>query len=160
MIYDPSQQSAPSGSLPKKINGKAHGRVIVIVEKNPFHQGIAYAHMQDYAKAIADYGRALHLDPEDAAAYYNRGIAYAHMQDYAKAIADYGRAIDLDPEDAAAYLNTACAYSLMGNPEQACAWLERAIALDEAYREKARTDSDFDPIRDEPCFQALVGEGD
>ncbi|MBN1262421.1 MAG: hypothetical protein JXB35_17205, partial [Anaerolineae bacterium] len=51
--------------------------------------------------------------------------------------------------------NTACAHALLNHTAEACAWLEKAIALDAKYCQMARTDSDFDAIRDAPCFQAL-----
>jgi hypothetical protein len=37
-------------------------------------------------------------------------------------------------------------------------WLRRAIALDERNRDDARTDPDFDPVRADPRFVALVDD--
>ncbi len=39
--------------------------------------------------AIADYTRAIELDPEFAGAYWGRGDSYYHFGDYENAIADY-----------------------------------------------------------------------
>jgi tetratricopeptide (TPR) repeat protein len=111
-----------------------------------------------HARAIQDYTQAIELDPEDATAYSNRGLAYADSHDYARAIQDYDRAIELDPEDAAAYYNASCAYALMQDPAQACEWLEKAIALDATNRQDARKDTEFDGIRQDARFQALLGE--
>jgi hypothetical protein len=52
--------------------------------------------------------------------------------------------------------NTACAHALLNHTAEACAWLEKAIALDVKHRQMALTDTDFDPIRATPCFQALL----
>ncbi len=65
----------------------------------------------------------------------------------------------MNPQYATAYYNKACAYALMKEIEQACEWLEKAINLDETCREMAQTDEDFDGIRDDPAFQALIEKG-
>jgi len=46
----------------------------------------------------------------------------------------------------------------MGNDDGgAIASLQRAIELNAKYRERAKTDTDFDGIRDSEQFQALIG---
>ena len=44
-----------------------------------------------------------------------------------------------------------------GSAADALAQLERAIALVDGFRELARGDADFDPIRHDPAFVELVG---
>ena len=39
--------------------------------------------------AIADYTKAIKLNPNYADAYYNRGVAKSNLQDYDGAIADF-----------------------------------------------------------------------
>jgi len=56
-------------------------------------------------KAIADYDKAIELDPKLAAAYNGRGNAWYVKREYDQAIADYDKAIELDPKLAAAYTN-------------------------------------------------------
>jgi tetratricopeptide (TPR) repeat protein len=77
--------------------------------------------------------------------------------DYAAA-ADRGRElIDVEPRYPGPLYNLACCESLAGRPEDAIAHLRQAIELSESYREYAKGDSDFDPIRDEPAFRELIG---
>ena len=45
----------------------------------------------DYAEAIANFDRAIALDPDNAETYHCRGIAKDGQGDYAGAIADYDR---------------------------------------------------------------------
>jgi tetratricopeptide (TPR) repeat protein len=171
------------------------------IELNPedataYHnRGSTYGDLQEYEQAIEDYDRAIELNPEYATAYNNRGLAYAHLQEYERAIEDYGRAIELDPEDARPYLSRGAAYAqlqdaraiedleraaelvelpynaevyyrmaclcpLMGKAGEAYEWLEKAIGLDEKYREMARGEEDFDGIREDERFKALVGESE
>ena len=54
--------------------------------------------------------------------------------------------------------NLACSESLSGRTTEAIDHLRRAIGASEKFRADARQDSDFDPIRDEPSFQTLIGE--
>ncbi len=54
--------------------------------------------------------------------------------------------------------NQACSESLSGRTADAIDHLRRAVAESEKLRADARKDSDFDPIRDEPSFKALIGE--
>jgi hypothetical protein len=54
--------------------------------------------------------------------------------------------------------NLACSESLSGRTADAIDHLRRAVDASEKLRADAGTDSDFDPIRDEPSFKALIGE--
>jgi tetratricopeptide (TPR) repeat protein len=56
--------------------------------------------------ALADYNRAIKINPQSANAYYNRGLLKAtKLQDQQGALADYDRAIKLKPNYDAAYNN-------------------------------------------------------
>jgi hypothetical protein len=73
-------------------------------------------------------------------------------------VADRGRElIAAHPEHAQLTYNIACCESLAGRAADAIEHLRRAIDRDEDLRTDAANDSDFDPIRAEPGFKALVG---
>jgi hypothetical protein len=55
--------------------------------------------------------------------------------------------------------NLACSESLSGRTNDAIEHLRLAIDGSEQHRTDARTDSDFDAIRDEPEFRALIAPG-
>jgi len=74
---------------------------------------------------------------------------------YAEAADRAGALIEANPHPRLLY-NAACCESLAGRTTDAIDHLERAIEGWESCRELARGDSDFDPIRDEPAFRALV----
>src|SRR5207248_4459910 len=61
-------------------------------------RGMAYCSRSDYQRAIADFDRALALDPTYAWAYVLRGMAFSAGEEYQRAIADFDRALALDPE--------------------------------------------------------------
>ena len=74
------------------------------------NRGNAYLGKKDYDRAIADYNKAIELEPKLAAAYANRGLAYGAKGDIDGAIADLDKAIDLNPKLAHAYANRGLAY--------------------------------------------------
>ena len=65
---------------------------------------------------MADFNRALALDPNNAYLLYNRGTLYAQQQEYQKAIEDFTRAIAIDANLAEAYYNRGiCAINIKQN---------------------------------------------
>jgi tetratricopeptide (TPR) repeat protein len=54
-----------------------------------YTKGNVYSDMDNYQAAIADYDRAIELDPQLAGAYYNRGLTHDEMGNAQAAIADY-----------------------------------------------------------------------
>ena len=82
--------------------------------------------------------------------FYNRG-------DWEGGIAFLEECLRRDPGYPGALYNLACVESLAGRKEDAIRHLRLAIERAERFRSFAATDSDFDPIRDEPAFKELVG---
>jgi protein O-mannosyl-transferase len=75
-----------------------------VIEKEPEkvplaynNRGMVFSRAGKFDQAIADFDRAVAIDPEYAKAYYNRGLAYDKMGELNKAIADYRKTISLDP---------------------------------------------------------------
>jgi len=78
---------------------------------------------------VFGYNKAIDINPNLAAAYYNRGLIYPERGekkykegDYDGAIADYTEVINLRPNDDTAYLNR-------GNARKALKDYEGAIAV-------------------------------
>jgi tetratricopeptide (TPR) repeat protein len=63
--------------------------------------------MKDKNHALADYDRAIELDPMHAAGYNSRGSLYLSEEDIDRALSDYGRAIELQPRYAKALVGRA-----------------------------------------------------
>jgi tetratricopeptide (TPR) repeat protein len=69
-----------------------------------FAAGIQKYRKGDVQGALADFNRAIEIDPKYAIAYYGRGfLAVEKLQDLQGALADFNRAIELDPNNAVAY---------------------------------------------------------
>lgn len=84
-----------------------------------YKRGLAKSNLQDYRGAIADYTKAIELNPAYSDVYINRGNAPAHsnayynrgttkndLEDYRGAIADYNKSIELNPDFSDAYYNS------------------------------------------------------
>ena len=61
--------------------------------------------MQRYDEALADYNRAIELDPSDVFTIIGRSQTYRAMRRYGKALADLRRAAKLDPDKTRAILH-------------------------------------------------------
>jgi quercetin dioxygenase-like cupin family protein len=67
-------------------------------------------------------------------------------------------AVDRQPDQWQGHFNLACFEVLYGDKEAGIEELQRAYELDpETVADAARTDSDFDAIRDDPRFSAIAG---
>ncbi|WP_299623492.1 tetratricopeptide repeat protein, partial [Pelagibius sp.] len=98
--------------------------------------------LEQFEKAVADYDKAIELDPKYAAAYNNRGNAHDDLEQFEKAVADYDKAIELDPKYAAAYNNRGNVHYDLEQFEKAVADYDKAIELDPkdaiAYKNRGR----------------------
>jgi tetratricopeptide (TPR) repeat protein len=69
-----------------------------------------------------------------------------------RGVALFLEALERHPGTSNVLYNLACFESLAGRPDDALAHLTEAIELDSRMREWARTDEDFEAIRDDPRF--------
>jgi len=102
-----------------------------------YNRGNAYIYTEKLDLAIADFDKAIELDPKYEAAaaaasnaYSKRANAYDFKDEYDKAIADYGKLIELHPKDAEAYVGRGADYTRTGKYDLAIADFDKAIELD------------------------------
>jgi len=93
-----------------------------------FYSAYNKANLKDHYGAIADYNKAIEIDPNYASAYYNRGISKSNLKDYYGAIADYNKAIELDYTDA--YHNRGISKAHLKDYYGAIADFSKTIELD------------------------------
>ena len=84
-------------------------------------RGFTWYNKKDNNKAIADYNKALEINPNYELAFYNRGSALVAEKKYDKAIADYNKVIELKPY----YIDSA--YTARGNVWKAKKKYDKAI---------------------------------
>jgi tetratricopeptide (TPR) repeat protein len=95
-------------------------------------RGRGYRDRGQYEKALADFNRALELNPNIDRAIGGRGETYRLMGRYEEALADFTRSLELDP-DVWEMSNRGETYRLMGRYEEALADFTRSLELDPAY---------------------------
>jgi tetratricopeptide (TPR) repeat protein len=88
-----------------------------------------YRFAKQYEKALADFDRALELDPKLAKAYANRAEVYRILGQFEKVIGDTTEAIRLDPTYNAFFTVRGLAYEQQGEPSRARADYNKALAI-------------------------------
>jgi tetratricopeptide (TPR) repeat protein/beta-lactamase regulating signal transducer with metallopeptidase domain len=79
--------------------------------------------------AIADFDKAIDLDPGKAVAYVARGSAYYELDQLDNAISDYSKAIEINPDFAVAYQNRGSVYYRLGQLDNAICDYDKAIEI-------------------------------
>ncbi len=92
-------------------------------------KGVEYRRQGRFDDAIAQFTKAIELDPNLAEAYFNRGNIYAILLDLQRAVEDYSEAIRLNTEDANVYANRARAYTMLSSDQEAEQDIEKAVEL-------------------------------
>ncbi len=100
--------------------------------------------------------RRLHHNPEETRALYMAANALVCLGQSEQGLSWAERALALEPDEPMLLYNVGCVYSLAGQLERAVDCIEKAVAGGDAYVDWLRQDSNLDPLRDHPRFQALV----
>jgi tetratricopeptide (TPR) repeat protein len=98
-----------------------------------YNQGEQKYGKKDYQGAIADFDRAIELNPNHWAAYIGRGNARDDSGDSRGAIADYDRALKIDPNNASAYYNRGVTQSRLGDNQAALSDFNQALKINPNY---------------------------
>ncbi len=101
----------------------------------------AYGELKQWDKAVADYSKAVELEPKNAWRLGQRGDAYGYLKQWDKAVADYSKVIELEPKNVWRLGNRAEIYSRLKQRDKAVADYARIIELEpkkaEAYNNLA-----------------------
>ena len=114
--------------------------------------------MQRYDRAVTALQQAAEADPADLHVCLALGWCFKRMDRVDLAVAALRRALQTHRDEAILHYNLACYCSLAGQPKRALSYLARALQIEPAYRKLVSRESDFDPIRDDPRFVALIEE--
>ena len=108
-----------------------------------YNRAFAYFEHKDYVRAMADFNKAILLDPKNADAYVGRGTGYLLQNNNVAAIADFSKVILLDPKSEVAFNNRGYSYleqkdygraitdysdAIRLNPQNAKAFFARGLA--------------------------------
>jgi serine/threonine protein kinase/Flp pilus assembly protein TadD len=107
-------------------------------------------------RAMQVIEKHMELHPEDARARYLGALALSQLGDKARSKEWADKALAMDPGDASVLYNVACVYARLGEIEEAINCLEKSVTSGMGQKEWIEHDSDLDPLRSHPRFQALL----
>jgi tetratricopeptide (TPR) repeat protein len=121
--------------------------------------GLLYLAMGEYG-AAADYlDRSARDFPHEMNIRNNLGVALLRLGKYDEARRHLRLIIETEPDTASAYFNLAISYVLEENLNEALIWIHRgAQYCSPVMLTHFLSDSDFDAIRENPEFKAILGE--
>jgi tetratricopeptide (TPR) repeat protein len=95
-------------------------------------RGIVLGERREYARSVADFDRALALDPDYVEAHFNAGVTHLKAGDPARAVASLEAAAALLPSSDPILANLGKAYALAGDAERARRALAEALRINPA----------------------------
>ncbi|MEH2322129.1 MAG: tetratricopeptide repeat protein [Nostoc sp.] len=120
-------------------------------------RGNALYYLHRYEDAIASYDKVMELKPDNSDAWNFKGVTLMELQRYEEALVVYNKAIEIKPDYPEYWYNKACCYALQSNVALAIQNLQQSIKGEpDIFWELAKTDPDFDRIREHPLFKNLV----
>lgn len=109
-----------------------------------------------YRRALRVIEKHLEMHPDDARAVYFGAMCLCQVGDRERGFEWAERALVMDPEETSILYNVACVFAQEGEAERATDCLEKAIGFGWGQKEWLSNDPDFNLIRDDPRFLALV----
>jgi len=103
------------------------------------YQTLGYSEEAGGSKAIAEYTKAISLDPYYDKALSNRGMLYAMRGDYGNAISDLTRVIELTPNQADAYYTRGLIHKWSGDDGKSRLDYEKAIQINPMFKSKIQS---------------------
>jgi tetratricopeptide (TPR) repeat protein len=123
--------------------------------KSLYLWGEGLRELERYFEALVPLERAAKMAPADIRLRIALGWCYKRIGRLDLAIASLDHALTIEPEEPMLRYNLACYLSLAGQKRRALRFLSLAMASNPVYRKMAQSESDFDPIRSDPEFQAI-----
>jgi tetratricopeptide (TPR) repeat protein len=93
---------------------------------------------------------------DDGAYWFKRGYELHYSDRLIEAIDAFTRSIGFGYRQGTSMYNVACGFSRLNDNDNALFWLERAFAIGFDQVELLKSDSDLDPLRSDPRFNAMV----
>lgn len=112
-----------------------------------------------YAEALPHFRAAVAERQRSVAGWLGLGWCLKRLDRLADAIAALTQGVVVCPHEPILSYNLSCYHSLAGNVTEAVTFLTRAIASDNRFRALTDAERDFDPIRDDPRFVAVIEQG-
>lgn len=118
-------------------------------------RGIAKAYNGDYDGGMSDIDKALSFDNNYGYALFNKALTYELYGKMDEALEWYNKNLEVE-NYVWSYYGIASIYGRRGDVQNTMTYLNKAIQIDAGVKEVARTEHDFDPVKNSDEFQRAV----
>ena len=118
-------------------------------------RGIAKAYNGDYDGSMMDIDKSLSIDGNYGYARFNKALAYELYGNMDEALKWYNKALEVE-DYVWSYYGISSIYGRRGDVENTMTYLNKAIKIDSEVKEVAKTEHDFDPVKNSEEFQELI----
>ena len=118
-------------------------------------RGIAKAYNGDYDGGMKDIDNSLSIDENYGYARFNKALTYELYKNMDEALKWYNN--DLEVEDYVwSYYGISSIYGRRGDVANTMTYLNKAIKMDSGVKEVAKTEHDFDPVKNSEEFKKAI----
>ncbi len=118
-------------------------------------RGIAKAYNGDFNGAMLDIDKSLSINSDYGYGRFNKALTYELYSKFDDALEWYDKALEIE-DYVWTYYGIASIYGRRGDVHNAVEYLKKAVEIDSTVKEEAKTESDFDPIRDSKEFKDII----
>ena len=118
-------------------------------------RGIAKAYSGDFEGAMTDIDKSLSINPDYGYGRFNKALTYELYDQFDSALEWYNKSLEIE-NYVWTYYGIASIYGRRGDVANTVEYLKKAIDIDDAVKEEAKNESDFDPVRDSEDFKNLI----
>ena len=93
------------------------------------NRGFSFLGLGEFDNAVADFSKAIDIDPENASVYHSRARAYYHLNNFEEAIHDLKKSVELNQSNAVMYYDLGMAYLRIDDTSHACENFQRSCQL-------------------------------
>ncbi len=123
-----------------------------------YNLGNAMFLKNDYKGAIANYQKAVQIDPSFQAGWLNIAMTYYYQKDFKTGNAVFEKARRINPKNPVVWYDRAVGLALQNARNQAMESLKKAISMKPELKMSAVEEPSFAFMRDMPEFKELVGK--
>ena len=120
-------------------------------------RGIAKAYSGDFEGAMTDIDKSLSINPDYGYGRFNKALTYELYDQFDSALEWYNKSLEIE-DYVWTYYGIASIYGRRGDVTNTVEYLKKAIDIDNAVKEEAKNESDFDPVRDSEEFKNIIEE--
>jgi len=118
-------------------------------------RGIAKAYNGDYDGGLNDINKSLEINGDYGYARFNKALTYELYKNMDEALKWYNKALEVE-EYVWSYYGMSSIYGRRGDINNTMKYLNKAIQMDQGVKEVAKTEHDFDPVRNFEEFKKAV----